>query len=594
MNNTKQGIFINHLGFLCRSVKTFVAEQGPVRKFMIQDMSKVAKENLGEYENWQTVFTGKLEEFNGAMGNYLLGDFSEMTRPGIYRIVLPDESGHSYQFSISDGIFHPLVRFFVDFVHNWRSGDYSNPWRTKGHLDDAIRSDNGKYWDVSGGWYDAGDTRKWMTMSVLPVLAFLDLHEKPGFNRNHIAGEKISDDDMITEAVWGIRFILKMQDPETGMIYEEVGAGGDARKKPGMTWWYDNHSGCLADNSQNHFTDNILNSGDERLIRVNYNPIVQYTNLTILLKSGLTLKTSHPGLAGECFKAAKRIWDFTKTRQANDPLHHWTSVRAWRLSGGILLKSLDWISEGELEHLADELLANFDPYLGFWHMDDQLADPYRGVLHSAQPVIALLQLLNILPESNNKDKVIQLLLTTWEKYIYPMTKTNPFGIMPYGCYLEKKTEIDRYRPFRDRYLFRFFMPDHSLQRINHGLGGHWTSWAHALALMGQYFNNGDMLKASWDQLFWLWGANPLNSCMVSGIGYNNPMPHSRFLGTYPGGFCVGPRGNAEDKIEIDLNARAEWSSTEYWLTPLSNALMALTILLPDRIPESNKIGGAKP
>ena len=99
-----------------------------------------------------------------------------------------------------------------------------------------------------------------------------------------------------------------------------------------------------------------------------------------------------------------------------------------------------------------------------------------------------------------------------------------------------------------------------------------------------------MIKASWDQLYWVFGGNILKSCMVSGLGYNNPMPHSRFLGTYPGGFCVGPRGNKKDKIVIDLKARAEWSSTEYWLTPLSNTLMALAILLPKEIKEKNKIG----
>jgi hypothetical protein len=134
------------------------------------------------------------------------------------------------------------------------------------------------------------------------------------------------------------------------------------------------------------------------------------------------------------------------------------------------------------------------------------------------------------------------------------------------------------------------MPENSNQKINHGLGGHWTSWAHALALMGNILKNKDMMDVAWAQLYWLLGNNPLNSSLVSGIGYNNPMPHSRFFGTFQGGFCVGPRGNLEDQAVIDLNARAEWNSTEYWLTPLSNTLMALAILLPENLRKENKIG----
>jgi hypothetical protein len=171
-----------------------------------------------------------------------------------------------------------------------------------------------------------------------------------------------------------------------------------------------------------------------------------------------------------------------------------------------------------------------------------------------------------------------------------MLMTNPFGIMPYGTYLEKKTGKDKYRTFRDHLYFRFFMPDFSAQKINHGLGGHWTSWAHALSLCGKLLEDKKIISAAWDQLYWLFGGNNLMTSMVSGVGFNNPMPHSRFLGTFPGGFCVGPRGNGRDEIVVDLLARAEWSSTEYWLTPLSNSLMALAILLPQEIDVKNKIG----
>jgi hypothetical protein len=590
LSDNQYKVFINHIGFLCQARKSVIIEDGPFDTFEVQDMSRVVKENLGEYENWQTIYKGHLERKTSPMGTFLTGDFSDLVHPGLYRIVFPKDQGRSFHFMISDGIFHPVICLFLDFVHHWRSGNFENDWRNETHLDDAIRSDTGTYHDAAGGWYDAGDLRKWMTMSTLPILGFFDVHEHLGIKRNHFSDEEVADNDLITESVWGLKFILKMQDPETGMIFEELGAGGDSRKQSGMTWWYENHSGCLADNSQNHFTDNIIESGDERIIRTTYNPIVQYTNLTILLKAAVSLEPFLPEFAEECYKSAQKVWKYVSGKQKSDRLHTWTSVRSWRLCAGVELFQANIIDEEKMSEMVSDLLENWSRSLGFWFMDKEKKDPYRGILHAAQPLISLCQFLQALPDHPRAVMVREILEESWLKYLHPMLQTNPFGMMPYGAFRERKTAKDTYRTLNDHWLFRFFMPDNSVQKINHGLGGHWTSWAHGLALCGKVLQNNDMIHSAWDQLYWLLGNNPLNSCLVSGIGYNNPMPHSRFFGTHPGGFCVGPRGSLEDEALIDLDARAEWSSTEYWLTPLSNMLMALSILLPDDIKKENKIG----
>jgi hypothetical protein len=116
------------------------------------------------------------------------------------------------------------------------------------------------------------------------------------------------------------------------------------------------------------------------------------------------------------------------------------------------------------------------------------------------------------------------------------------------------------------------------------------SWAHALALAGNLLNDPKCLELAWRQLHWLIGANPFNSSVVSGVGYNNPMPHSRLLGTFPGGFCTGFIGSAGDQPQLDLEGDAQWNTTEYWMTVVSNSLMALSILNPTRTPASQKLG----
>jgi len=583
-------IFINHLGFLCNSRKRVVVEPCDFKTFEIQDMMVSDVESLDGHENWKTVYTGELTALHSEMGEFLTGDFSELTKAGLYRAVLPEGAGHSFQFFINDGTFSILPRLFLDFIHNRRSGDFENEWRGPSHLDDAIRSDTGQQIDCVGGWYDAGDLRKWMSMTMLPALGFLDVYERLGLSWNHYAKEGVSDNDLITETIWGIRFILKMQDPDTGMLFEEIGGGGEARKTEGMHWWYENHSGCYADNSQNHFTDNIPNSGDERIVRVQYNPIVQYTNLTILLRATHAIATFDSGLAEKSKTAAKRIWDFTQRQIPSDPKHEWTSIIAWRVCAGIEMVTSGMMDEEMLTEMVEDLLALQSQKFGFWFMTRKEDDPYRGVLHSAQPLIALVRFIDKFPSHELFSGAKQAILTCWEKYVKPMAATNPFGILPYGLFFKNATSKDRYRTFQDDLKFRFYMPENSVQKINHGLGGHWTSWAHALAFAGSILEIEEMKDCAWNQLYWLLGNNTKNSCLVSGVGYNNPMPHSRFFGTMPGGFCVGPRGSLQDETVLDLDAHAAWNSTEYWNPPVGNSLMALSFLLPKHIKSDNKIG----
>jgi hypothetical protein len=584
-------IWVNHLGYPSWSIKkAIVSSEIKTDEFELQDMNQVEKENLGEYENWKTVFRGKLISESGPMGDFLVGDFSGFHRPGMYRLVLPDLSAHSYQFMISDGVFHELPRLLLHNIHQKRSGKFQNNVRGYSHLDDGVRSDTGEQHDATGGWYDAGDLRKWMTTTNLPVLGFLDCYLKLGNAGRWYVEDGLPTDDWLTESAWAVHFILKMQDQGTGMFFEEIGGGGEARKKTGMSWWYENHSGCLADNSQNHFTDNIPGSGDERLIRVSYNPIVQYVSITILLRFADVARNVLPELAAEALKAARKSWDYVQQQKINDPLHQWTSILSWRLIAGLEAGQQHWVDEEATGALLKELIAAFDQETGFWTMGTHSREPYRGILHSAQPLIALCSFCLQFKENPLTHMALELLQSCREKYLLPMTRTNPFRIMPYGLFLDQLTEKDVYHDFAAGLKMRFFMPDHSPQRINHGLSGHWTSWAHAFSLLTLALGDTELKDLGLCQLNWLLGQNPLNCSVITGVGYNNPMPHSRFLGAMIGGICAGPRGDADDNIFIDLEGRADWSSTEYWNTPTANMLMALAELLPGTVDTAGKIG----
>ena len=589
-------IHINQAGYLCASRKRAVvpaAAAAGSTEFHVQDVRRIDSQGLGAFENWKTVLRGKLVAANGPLGKYFVADFSEVRAPSVYRIVLPggaaspDIAGWSFPFTVADGVYSRVPSLFLDYVHGQRCGDFENELRGPCHLDDGVRSDTGAPVDTVGGWHDAGDLRKWMGTTPLPILGFFAARQQLGFTRNNWR-ERSHEDDILAEAAWGIRWVLKMQDPSTGMFYEDVGGGGESRREPGMVWWYENHAGCYADNEGNYFSDNRRGSGDERRVRVQYHPVVQYLNTSILLDAVDQFHANYPAFSQLCREAALRCWAFMNGRRTDD-FHSWTSVISWRLLTALRLHAMGLVPETEVASLVSALLEAQSKEHGFWFMDASRMEPYRGIVNSAQPIIALAAFAESDYEHPLVNQARDSLDLCRQSYVLPMTATIPFGIMPYGVFSRARTHGDVYHEWSDGLVYRFFMPANAPERVNHGLSSHWTSWAHGLAAMGKVLGDSGCRDAAFDQLGWLLGNNPLNASMVSGVGCRNASPYSRFYGTLPGGFCLGPRGTAEDLAYVDMEGHTEWNSGEYWNAPLANMLLALAELIPSRILPSAKL-----
>ena len=587
-------IHASQVGWMCSGRKRVVVPAeaaGGSRQFLIQDLGRLEGQALGSGEDFACALRGELAPHEGPMGSWLVGDFSAVRGPGVYRAVLPGaDASHpaawSFPFTVSDGAWSGLPWLFLDYVHSQRCGRFEDERRGPCHLDDGMRSDTRAPVDVSGGWHDAGDLRKWLATTVLPVLGFLALRRR-GLSRNHWR-ERPYVDDFAAETAWGIDWVLKMQDPGTGMFYEDVGGGGESRRQPGMSWWHENHAGVYADNEGNRFTDNRPASGDERSVRVQYNPIAQYTAICVLLDAGEHLNPEAPALSRQCRDAAQRCWDFMKGRR-RDAFHGWTSVIAWRLLAALRLHTLGVASESEVSALVSVMLDLQSPG-GYWYRDQGRDEPYRGILGSAQPLIALAGFLDNDDERPLAGQVRGALQRCYREYVLPMLQTNPFGVMPYGLFSRRGSPSDSWHEWKDGLVYRFFMPTDTPQKVVHGLASHWTSWAHALAVLADILGDDGCRDAAWDQLGWLAGSNPLNACMIAGVGCRNASPYSRFYGAIAGGFSVGPVGDAADQVSADLDGRMIWSTGEYWMAPLASACQALATLLPPRVLARGKLG----
>jgi hypothetical protein len=584
---SKPNIIVNHVGFLTDGVKRGVFPADAGDEFELQDMLQNDAEALGSFENWKVVFRGRLEAAPAALGDYRIGDFTAWRKPGVYRLTLPGGRGWSFMFAIHDGILADIPPLFLQYIRGNRCGDFENAWRGPCHLDDAVLNPGGRPIDVTGGWHDAGDTRKWMTHCTLPALAFA---RWVASRRQAAALDDAQAREYLAEIAWGLRFIPKMQDPATGMIYEDVGGGGDSRRQEGMTWWCENVSGCCADNVQNRFTDNIPGSGDERPVRTTYNPLVQYSNTLILMESAALLAEAEPALATAARQTAAACWRFMEGRR-NDEYHGWTSMRAWRLLAALAMRG-HAAGGAAVDAALSALLELWSPQTAFWFLDAARADSYRGVLQSAQPLIALAALVEAVPDHPRRREIEGIVRRCIAEYVSPLCATNAFGYMPYGLYFHPPTTADRYRRCAAGRTYRLFMPAHSSHRVNMGLSAHATSWAHGLAYCARVFDLPEACDLAFNQLFWLLGNNPAQVSFVTGVGYNNPMPHSRAFGLIPGGFMNGPRGNAEDEIFIDTAGHGDWSTCEYWNPIGANAVMALVHLLPARPATDRKLGRA--
>lgn len=621
---TFPNIITSHLGYFCHSKKTCIVDKERLSHPGLKHFQLQCLENNYPHPNseaWEVVKVMNPVDVNCEWGHYVIGDFSSVTRPGFYRVVAQSDSDsgtsgqtavdYSYPFLIHDEAFALLPDAFLEYLHAQRCGQAVSGYHGPCHLDDGIRSDNGKYIDAAGGWHDAGDCRKWMAYTPLPVRGLHRLLTEYFTDQQRERIDEITD-----ELLHGLHFILKMQDPKTGMIYEDVGGGKVIdHTKP---WWFENFSGCAASNQDNRFTDNVNMSGDERIVRIQYNPMVQWTNIAMLVEIADGIRDRFPDKADAAVAAAVKCLNFMnskKTRvlspehlQIPTDIEERTIVLAWKVSALIGLAKTDEPFYNKyhvhLEQAVIDLLdrQNNDPVdagsiRGFWYDSALKKRPYKAVVHAAQPAIALLNFIRSFPEHTLSKNARKALVRYFDHYILPFSGVSPFAVIPYGLYSKdaveqygKQGSSDVFHPYDAGYHFRYFMPADSKHHMNIGTNSHLASHMQSLALAWRILGKRDYMELALRQLEWICGANPFNACLIYGFGFTNPVPHSRFLGPIRGGIYNGYAGDHTDQPVLDLSGHMDWSTTEFWSPPLAGAMAALAYLLPETVNPDNRIG----
>jgi endoglucanase len=189
-----------------------------------------------------TVFQSKLSSVRQSSNSSLkmqTADFTACSKTGTFRIQVPGYPP-SYLFRINDKVHDTVAVASLKAFYYMRAGLVLEPmfagkWnRAAGHPDDSViihpsaASDKrpaGSIISTPGGWYDAGDYNKYMVNSGISTSTLLSAYED--FNKyfdslhTNIPVTFRSVPDILTEAIYNIRWMLSMQDPDDGGVYNK-------------------------------------------------------------------------------------------------------------------------------------------------------------------------------------------------------------------------------------------------------------------------------------------------------------------------------------------------------------------------------------
>ncbi len=526
---------INHLGFLPGAPKTVV--------FRVSDEAVPSDFGLRDIGSPPKPFSIRrpLQRISSDFGDCLTGEFNELTREAMYQVTAGSE--RSVPFFIRKDLWRRTLPKAVGYYRYQRCGVEVPNMHAACHLDDARRRDTGEHVDVTGGWHDAGDLRKWMSATLLNGIALLTLLRKLGDGWD-LAGSGAAP--LLDEVQWGNRYFLKMQDTD-GRV------------------WADTAGGVNGDNSDNHWTDNVAGTDDDRYINPSKSGRIQAEFILLEAMAAQAYRASDRGYADRCLAAALKCWD-ANTRGGG------TLDIAWWLSAALELyraTNRDAVRDAAIAHARQlvgwqntEFAAGQKSVRGFWRTSAADSSPFVDAISSALPALALLdaaRVFNEHPEATRWRDAVRLYL---DEYVLPLSARSAWRIVPYGAFFGSPTPED-YRPLEGDLTYRYFMPVRK-QFWWLGMTSHLENHAVLLAEAAREFDNAEYRNLAWRQLEWVMGANPFGACLMTGEGMRNPYPHSRFVGLIPGGIVNGIAGNARDEPVLDMEYGFDWRTTEYW------------------------------
>jgi hypothetical protein len=523
-------IAISHVGFRPHETKRVIVRGQNLHSFQMRDISSGPSFRIER----------PLRPVTSDLGPALDGDFSDVTRQGLYQIRAGNEL--SPPFFIRPDAWRRFLPMVLSYHHAQRCGIAIPNVHDVCHLDDARRRDNGMHVDSTGGWHDAGDLRKWMSATMMNAFGLLGIARHLG-PRWDLAGSGLAPIE--EELRWGNSYFLKMQDTD-GRVWADVGGGVNG------------------DNSDNHWTDNIAGTSDDRYLNAAKNGLVQAMFTAMQAWYAQHFKTADHDYSSKCLNAGKRCWESNSHEGDTAELGWWTlaAVELHRATGDDQIRRAAAQLTTSLIGLQQKQAESGNGVSGFWPMSTKNTEPYKNPVHGALPPFAVLEAARAFPDNAAAKDWRAAVRLYIEGYVAPLCHRSAYGVMPFGVFRGSPT-TEHYRPLTRDLTYRFFMPVRK-QFWWLGVNSHLASHALLLATASSEFNESSWRGLAYRQLEWIFGANPFGATLASGIGVREPYPHSRYVGVIPGGIMNGICGNTDDEPVLDTSFSGNWRTNEYW------------------------------
>jgi hypothetical protein len=522
----------------------------------------------------KVVYNGQFKPIKGDFGDYATGDFSDVVTTGTYYVL--SDTLRSYPFSISKNVYEQPMASIIDYFSKQRCGGSTTGYLTPCHLDDGVRMDNGKHQDVSGGWHDASDLRKWVGATIYAML---------GIAKTYELCPQLGKYKLLEELRWGNRYFLNMQEP-AGYIMSFI--GGDVQKHSDSNRWTDNVTGD-EEEGEPYFTKPnagksnadmlIMGTKDDRVIKTTPLDLMgQYNFIASEAIVARIAKETDPDYSARCLNAAEKCLKWCKNSDAStNPGIIGASIQA----ALELFKTTGNSSHKEYAITQAALLENYQEsgdegeISGFFYTSVNEQEPYKNIWVGCTEFYAICDLIQEFPEHENAIKWKEMITSYARDYLKVFITRNSFGIVPFGLYTGED-------PGGNRNIgglwYRYFMQPELSWWV--GINSNVAAAGIGLLKASVILKDKELRSYAQKQLDWIIGVNSFNSSTLIGTGYNHPehFPGSTFHPLTPvinGAVMNGLGGDHDDQPDI---GGGWWQISEYWTPMVAQTLWLMAEL----------------
>jgi len=544
-----------------------------------QQVGSVPAKSAGPVEKWRDWYFWTL-------------DFDSFSTEGKYYLECASDAGNvrSSPFLVQRNLLQrntmqDVIYYFKD---ERSSGEYDK-------ADSHLKFEGAKKgtWDAHGGWWDAtGDYGKhfshlsfstYFNPQQIPLVVYSLLKS---YEQNRLSGlpelERYQA-HLLDEAMFGADYLVRMKVPG-GSFYRSVSTGGVKQTPEGRK---------IAGEMKRFGIEAAPGQGAKGMVESAENEReyeVSYRSGGGIAVAALAMASTQPAsgqfTGADYLKAAEEAFDYLEKENlqlindgkenivddycalaAATELYRATHREKYKLAADRRAKSL----------MSRQISAG--SYQNYWRADD--GD--RPFFHSSDggfPVVSLLYYAEIADRAT-KQRVLEIVKKSLEfELAITAEVNNPFGYS--REYVQDKTGARR---------TSFFFPHNSdAAPWWQGENARLASVATAARLAERMFAGDTEFRAKLEafasnQLNWILGLNLFDSCMLNGVGRNNP-PYMYFdsweFTNTPGGISNGITSGFKDESDIDYlvpyretGADNDWRWGEQWLPHASWYLLAV-------------------